>query len=1279
MLPCGTATWNGAARPSSLWQKFLKPRPPSEPLSLSSRLIASAVSRVMHSARFPKSRGGSAYASLGMTGGAVPTASVLPFMHAMSGTLMDPHAFRRSIRASNTLRARDNTPWGAQPGDLPFGHDSLPATPSLVQPSAPPPSPPAEMPPDAVASGPHNPRQVFVDHAHDGGSVSPGPLAARLRAAKPVTWRGRGDLPQVPWAAPFRGTWLVLDLWSGTAGLCMALLQLGVHFYAIAAESDPIAAQVACHNMPNLVHVSSVEELCAADLVPFLQRRQVRGVLLGGGSPCQGNSALNTHRKGLADRRSCQPLELQRLQQELHALPEMHNVELVAFLENVASMPPQVRSQYTQWLRGEPVLVDSASCGWVQRRRLYRLVSRHKSLHAQLQPPACWDWVPGDGVVPQLQYVGDKPLPNRCFFAQGFQPLGIFYTGDRTSSSSSAAVERFFADARRFPPSAYEERSLVWKGEEWRQPLPSERAQLLGVPPDCLDAVPGDAALKRQRQNCLLGNGFHLYSVLAILCMLPQLLEAKLAAPLVWHSEVSLRSRLLHTVWEPGRLTDFPGLHSAESIASRLPHLFPECRVDAAVWSDVRRRLSHCSLLDLQAYMGWCRLRGLATDDLGPQPLQRAPSPCAADCRYCSPACLEEALAAWRVESAHHVASSKRPGFVATLTVLLQWPDLFQAQCLVRGYPIVGTIAPTGLFRPILPREIDSLDDWVADAEAIIDALVKSRPPRAVDDILAQTIAEQEKGFCSQFYSRSAIDARFGPGQWRPLERFAITQADQKIRMIDNARRTEHNAHTSMPETIFTVSIDMIASVAAALGSALQLSPDVDTQAKFPWLSLRLGTDDLPDAYRGLPVHPDHQRFSIVAVYVPEQGWRFTILWGLAFGLESAVVSFNRFPQLGIAIARRCTLSLAAAYFDDELAIEAVRDADCSQAGLRLVFKLMGAPPQAGKGYMPSANRHYLGTSIHTGDFTLLGIVIAQWKPRAQQIFPGETIAALVIPHLCADVLRDSDVVWFIDNEASAAALVRVTSGEEDILLMVQHAHLQFHALRIRPRFEWIDSESNPADGLSRLGLLDEWTLSQPWHAEDAQRLQQENSSLRQQLELCEHARRVSEQKEQGKQECWGGLSRDMGFLRQEVVAQRRHPAWQVPITPPSLSGWDGHVGSAAAPTSTAPAVLIPAPCLHGNSQPGSAPVTPRVPQLRQLPSRMHVAPMSAAAPSGLSMARMAQSAFTVPAMVERMREPCNLTGSAEAPQQVGVMPAGRCTPTSKVTKVSTLRISGQR
>jgi len=61
-------------------------------------------------------------------------------------------------------------------------------------------------------------------------------------------------------------------------------------------------------------------------------------------------------------------------------------------------------------------------------------------------------------------------------------------------------------------------------------------------------------------------------------------------------------------------------------------------------------------------------------------------------------------LGGWRV-----LASAKRPGFVAVLTILLRWPDRLQAQCLVRGYPIVGQIAQTGVFRPVLSREVDSL------------------------------------------------------------------------------------------------------------------------------------------------------------------------------------------------------------------------------------------------------------------------------------------------------------------------------------------------------------------------------------------------------------------------------------------------------------------------------------------------------------------------------------------------------------------------------------------
>ena len=136
----------------------------------------------------------------------------------------------------------------------------------VALPQAPQPVPGPQDPPP----GPHL-RQVLVCHGED--AQTEGDLASRLRASKPVTWRGRGDLAQVPWAPTVRGTWLVLDLWAGFSGLCIALLQMGLHFYGVAAECDEIACYVASTNMPNLVHVPRVEHLAAAQFVPLLRRR----------------------------------------------------------------------------------------------------------------------------------------------------------------------------------------------------------------------------------------------------------------------------------------------------------------------------------------------------------------------------------------------------------------------------------------------------------------------------------------------------------------------------------------------------------------------------------------------------------------------------------------------------------------------------------------------------------------------------------------------------------------------------------------------------------------------------------------------------------------------------------------------------------------------------------------------------------------------------------------------------------------------------------------------
>ena len=61
-------------------------------------------------------------------------------------------------------------------------------------------------------------------------------LELLLSILRPVTWRGKGDLLQLPWAVPPKGCFLLVELWSGMSGLAIAMLAVGMHFYGAAAE-----------------------------------------------------------------------------------------------------------------------------------------------------------------------------------------------------------------------------------------------------------------------------------------------------------------------------------------------------------------------------------------------------------------------------------------------------------------------------------------------------------------------------------------------------------------------------------------------------------------------------------------------------------------------------------------------------------------------------------------------------------------------------------------------------------------------------------------------------------------------------------------------------------------------------------------------------------------------------------------------------------------------------------------------------------------------------------
>ena len=100
---------------------------------------------------------------------------------------------------------------------------------------------------------------------------------------------------------------------------------------------------------------------------------------------------------------------------------------------------------------------------------------------------------------------------------------------------------------------------------------------------------------------------------------------------------------------------------------------------------------------------------------------------------------------------------------------------------------------------------------------------------------------------------------------------------------------------------------------------------------------------------------------------------------------------------------------------------------------------------------------------------------------RKTQIFAAEAVVALIVPLLSPELVQGRDVTWYIDNEAAVSSLIRGASRSSDVGHIAVAAHLAMLAIDARPWFEWIDTASNPADGLSRDGLQDEWTRRQNW------------------------------------------------------------------------------------------------------------------------------------------------------------------------------------------------------
>ena len=180
---------------------------------------------------------------------------------------------------------------------------------------------------------------------------------------------------------------------------------------------------------------------------------------------------------------------------------------------------------------------------------------------------------------------------------------------------------------------------------------------------------------------------------------------------------------------------------------------------------------------------------------------------------------LQPFITKHRVASAVAVASTRQVALMAFATALMRWPDRQQAIKYVHGFEILGEISSSSIFREVPGVKLDDIDSkfFGEPARAAVADLLQSGPPRDADLIFNLTEVEIGKSYCSQLKTATEINERFGTGKWRPLHRFVIHQAGDKARLIDDGRRGEQNRWATLHETIFTINVDFVPAVAAAV------------------------------------------------------------------------------------------------------------------------------------------------------------------------------------------------------------------------------------------------------------------------------------------------------------------------------------------------------------------------------------------------------------------------------------------------------------------------------
>ena len=275
-----------------------------------------------------------------------------------------------------------------------------------------------------------------------------------------------------------------------------------------------------------------------------------------------------------------------------------------------------------------------------------------------------------------------------------------------------------------------------------------------------------------------------------------------------------------------------------------------------------------------------------------------------------------------------------QPVQLGTVTHVALWRELLAAsRCIdsslvdemINGFSIVGDIKRS--FRwPRLPQPDDVLpeQDLVSRAwefsNKVLRNVKRSEVTENTSKIWEATMEDVREGVTAgPFFSKDEVDKFLGTGNWIPTQRFEVVQKN-KVRGVDSATINGINMASRILEKIELPSTDANVSALRWMRSACSRSTRL-----LGWVL------DERKAYRQIPIHPDHRRWSVISLREPGTGKiSFFVMIGHSFGLVAAVYNYNRRSAAITDILRSVFFVAAFNFYDDKYGFET--EVTCSSA-----------------------------------------------------------------------------------------------------------------------------------------------------------------------------------------------------------------------------------------------------------------------------------------------------------------------------------------------------------